>query len=74
MEASSLDPKAGPARRFGAKVVEPHGLTWFNTQKAAKYAPENWIDEGHLAHEFSAIRDKIREFRAGYIFNEPKRS
>ncbi|MCE2055998.1 hypothetical protein HAX54_043905, partial [Datura stramonium] len=22
-----------PARRFGAKAVEPHELTWFNTQK-----------------------------------------
>ncbi|MCD9642564.1 hypothetical protein HAX54_029437, partial [Datura stramonium] len=32
-DASSSAPKAGPARRFEAKVVEPHGLTWFNTQK-----------------------------------------
>ncbi|MCD9558467.1 hypothetical protein HAX54_015853, partial [Datura stramonium] len=43
--ASSSAAKAGPARQFGAKSVEPHGLTWFNIQKKAKYAPENWIDE-----------------------------
>ncbi|MCD9638405.1 hypothetical protein HAX54_022364, partial [Datura stramonium] len=35
MKASSLAPKAGPIRRYGAKAVEPHGLTWFNTQKEA---------------------------------------
>ncbi|MCE0481027.1 hypothetical protein HAX54_038397, partial [Datura stramonium] len=34
-DASSSNPKAGPARRFGEKEVEPHGLTWFNTQKKA---------------------------------------
>ncbi|MCE0482040.1 hypothetical protein HAX54_040374, partial [Datura stramonium] len=62
-----------PARIFGAKAVEPHGLTWFNTQKESKYAPENWIDEGQLALEFSDTREKIREFGAGYIFNEPER-
>ncbi|MCD7464874.1 hypothetical protein HAX54_000134, partial [Datura stramonium] len=54
-DASSSAPKAGPARRFGAKSVEPHGLAWFNTQKEVKYAPENWIDDGHLALEFLAI-------------------
>ncbi|MCD9643902.1 hypothetical protein HAX54_031786, partial [Datura stramonium] len=37
--ASSSSSKASPARRFGAKAVEPHGLTRFNTQKKAKYAP-----------------------------------
>ncbi|MCD9559511.1 hypothetical protein HAX54_017510, partial [Datura stramonium] len=47
--ASSSAPKAGPARRFGAKEVEPHGLTLFNTQKEENYVPENWIDEGRLA-------------------------
>ncbi|MCD7451743.1 hypothetical protein HAX54_013341, partial [Datura stramonium] len=35
MEASSLAAKEGLARRFGTKAVEPHGLTWFNTQKEA---------------------------------------
>ncbi|MCE0481357.1 hypothetical protein HAX54_039039, partial [Datura stramonium] len=49
--------KASPARRFRAKEVELHGLTWFNTKKKAKYTPENWIEEGHLALEFVAIRD-----------------
>ncbi|MCD7467201.1 hypothetical protein HAX54_004486, partial [Datura stramonium] len=34
--ASSSAAKAGPARRFGAKAIEPHGLTWFNTQKDDK--------------------------------------
>ncbi|MCD9642591.1 hypothetical protein HAX54_029466, partial [Datura stramonium] len=51
--------KAGSLRRFGEKAVEPHGLTWFNTQKEVKYAPENWIDEGHFELKFPAIRDKI---------------
>ncbi|MCD7471542.1 hypothetical protein HAX54_012035, partial [Datura stramonium] len=60
-------------RRFGAKEVEPHGLTWFNTQKEAKYAPENCIDEGCLALKFPVIRDKIHELGADYIFNEPER-
>ncbi|MCD7469579.1 hypothetical protein HAX54_008692, partial [Datura stramonium] len=46
--------KASPARWFGEKFVEPQGLTWFSTQKEAKYAPENWIDEGRLA----VIKDK----------------
>ncbi|MCD7457476.1 hypothetical protein HAX54_035162 [Datura stramonium] len=45
----------------------------FNTQKEAKYAHENWIDEGRLALEFPAIRDKIHELGAGSIFNEPER-
>ncbi|MCD7467507.1 hypothetical protein HAX54_004975 [Datura stramonium] len=72
-EDSSLAPKAGPERRFGAKAVETHGLTWYNTQKEAKYVPKNWIDKGHLALEFPAILDNIRELGADYIFNEPKR-
>ncbi|MCD9561197.1 hypothetical protein HAX54_020197 [Datura stramonium] len=50
--ASSSIAKAGPTKRFREKVVEPHGLTWFNSQKEAKYAPENWIDGGPLALEF----------------------
>ncbi|MCE3214956.1 hypothetical protein HAX54_000367 [Datura stramonium] len=57
--ASSSVAKAGPAILFGAHVVEPHGLTWFNTQKVAKYSPENWINKGYLALEFPAIRDKV---------------
>ncbi|MCD7472918.1 hypothetical protein HAX54_014349, partial [Datura stramonium] len=57
--SSSSAAKAGPARIFGAKVVEPHGLTWFNTKKEANYAPENWIDEGYLVLQFPTIRDKI---------------
>ncbi|MCE0482424.1 hypothetical protein HAX54_041205, partial [Datura stramonium] len=69
-KASSSAPKASPARRFEAKALELHGLTWFNTQREAKYAPENWIDEGRLELEFLDIRDKIRELVTGYIFNE----
>ncbi|MCD9642229.1 hypothetical protein HAX54_028920, partial [Datura stramonium] len=61
-----------PTRRFGAKVVEPYGLTWFNSQTEAKYAPGNWIDKGCLALEFLAIPDNTRELGAGYIFNEPE--
>ncbi|MCD7471615.1 hypothetical protein HAX54_012191, partial [Datura stramonium] len=38
--------------RFRAKVVEPHGLKWFQAQKEAKYAPKNFISEGGLALEF----------------------
>ncbi|MCD9640255.1 hypothetical protein HAX54_025456 [Datura stramonium] len=72
--ASSSASKANPARRFGEKAVEPHGLTWFNTQKEAKYAPENWMDEGRLELEFLTIKDKIRELGVGYIFNKPERS
>ncbi|MCD9560068.1 hypothetical protein HAX54_018501, partial [Datura stramonium] len=53
--ASSSTAKAGPAKRFGPQAVEPHGLTWFNIQKEAKYAPENWIDEGRTTLEFPAI-------------------
>ncbi|MCD7451271.1 hypothetical protein HAX54_010624, partial [Datura stramonium] len=71
--AGSSATKGGPARRFEAKAIKPHGLTWFNTKKESKYAPENWIYEGHLALEFLAIRDKIRELGVGYIFNEPER-
>ncbi|MCD7473020.1 hypothetical protein HAX54_014556, partial [Datura stramonium] len=67
---NSLASKAGSTRRFRAKSVEPHRLTWFNTQKESKYAPENWIDEGHLELEFPAIWVKIRELGAGYIFNK----
>ncbi|MCE0482231.1 hypothetical protein HAX54_040746, partial [Datura stramonium] len=71
--ASSSSSKAVPAKRFGTKEVEPYGLTWFYTQKEAKYALENWIDEGLLALEFPSIWDKICELGAGYIFNEPER-
>ncbi|MCE3216612.1 hypothetical protein HAX54_007139, partial [Datura stramonium] len=49
-------------------VVEPHGLTWFNIHKKAKYAPKNWIDEGRLSLKFLTIRDKLRELGGGYIF------
>ncbi|MCD7448785.1 hypothetical protein HAX54_046321, partial [Datura stramonium] len=38
---SSSAAKETPARRFGAKAIEPHGLKWFNAQKESKYAPEN---------------------------------
>ncbi|MCE3216876.1 hypothetical protein HAX54_008840, partial [Datura stramonium] len=48
------------ARRFGAKAVEPYGITWFNTQKEAKYAPENWIDKGHLALEELVVSSMSR--------------
>ncbi|MCE0481133.1 hypothetical protein HAX54_038598 [Datura stramonium] len=71
--ASSSASKADPIRRFGAKVVRPHRLTWFNTQKEAKYAPENRLNERLLVLYFIAIRDKIRELGAGYITNEPER-
>ncbi|MCE3049385.1 hypothetical protein HAX54_044734, partial [Datura stramonium] len=37
-------------------------------EKEAKYAPENWIDEGLLELEFAAIRDKLCELGVGYIF------
>ncbi|MCD9560011.1 hypothetical protein HAX54_018434 [Datura stramonium] len=60
-KGSSSSAKGTLARRFRAKVVEPHGLTWFNRQKVAKYAPKNWIDEGRLALESLGIRDKVRE-------------
>ncbi|MCD9639028.1 hypothetical protein HAX54_023273, partial [Datura stramonium] len=36
----------------------------------AKYVLENWINEGRLALEFPAIRDKVRELGLGYIFVE----
>ncbi|MCE2055653.1 hypothetical protein HAX54_043098, partial [Datura stramonium] len=71
--SSSSAPKIGPARKFGAKGVEPHGLTCFNTQKEEKYASENKTDEGHLALKFPAIRKKIGELGASYIFNELER-
>ncbi|MCE3215660.1 hypothetical protein HAX54_003145, partial [Datura stramonium] len=69
-KGSSSSAKGTPVRRFRAKVVEPHGLTWFNTQKEAKYAPENRIDEGILSLEFPTIRDKVRKLGLGYIFVE----
>ncbi|MCD9646036.1 hypothetical protein HAX54_035548, partial [Datura stramonium] len=68
--ASLSAAKAGPARRFGSKAVEPRGLTWFNSYKEAKYSTESWIDEGRLALEFPTIRDKLRELGVGYIFAE----
>ncbi|MCD9638390.1 hypothetical protein HAX54_022331, partial [Datura stramonium] len=66
--ASSLAANASPAKQFGAQALEPHGLTWFNTQKEAKYAPENWIDESRLALEFPVVRDKLHKLGVGYIF------
>ncbi|MCD9646386.1 hypothetical protein HAX54_036169, partial [Datura stramonium] len=71
-ELSSSTAKGTSTRIFEAKVVEPHGLTWFNTQKVAKYAPENWIDKGLFALEFPIIPDKVRELGLGYIFVEPE--
>ncbi|MCE2055772.1 hypothetical protein HAX54_043373, partial [Datura stramonium] len=58
--------------RFEAKEVEPHGLTWFNTQKEAKYAFENWIDKGRLILEFPTIRYKVHELGVDDIFAEPE--
>ncbi|MCD7470760.1 hypothetical protein HAX54_010866 [Datura stramonium] len=72
MEASSSAVKAGPTKRFGVPAVEPRGLTWFNTQNEAKYAPENWIDEGFLALDFPAIQYKLHELGVGYIFSKPE--
>ncbi|MCD7473414.1 hypothetical protein HAX54_015252 [Datura stramonium] len=64
--ASSLSSqKEPPIRRFGAKAVEEHGLKWFNAQKEAKYAPKNWIDEGHLALAFPTICDTVRDLGLG---------
>ncbi|MCD9644764.1 hypothetical protein HAX54_033196, partial [Datura stramonium] len=73
IKASSSAPKAGLARRFGAKAVEPHGLTWFNNKKEAKYALGNWIDEDQLELEFPTIQEEMCELGAGYIFNELER-
>ncbi|MCD9638553.1 hypothetical protein HAX54_022576, partial [Datura stramonium] len=72
-DASSSSPKAGPARRFGTKAAEPHGITWFNTKREAKYSLERWIDYGRLALEFPVIRENIQGLGAGYIFNESER-
>ncbi|MCE3050482.1 hypothetical protein HAX54_047322 [Datura stramonium] len=70
--ASSSKVKASLAKHFEVQVVEPHGLTWFNIQKEAKYAPKNWNDEGLLSLEFPAIRDRVRKLGLGFIFVEPK--
>ncbi|MCE2056173.1 hypothetical protein HAX54_044149, partial [Datura stramonium] len=59
--SKSLAIKSPPARRFEAKVVQEYGLKWFNSQKEAKYAPKNWIDEEHFALEFPNIHETIRE-------------
>ncbi|MCD9559872.1 hypothetical protein HAX54_018198, partial [Datura stramonium] len=37
------------------------GTKGASSSKEAKYAPENWIDEGFLALEFPAIQDKLHE-------------
>ncbi|MCD9639650.1 hypothetical protein HAX54_024300 [Datura stramonium] len=66
--SSSSAAKGTHARRFGAKVVEPHGLKWFQEQKEAKYVVENWIDKGRIAFELPTIHDKVRELRLGYVF------
>ncbi|MCD7468179.1 hypothetical protein HAX54_006136, partial [Datura stramonium] len=34
--SKSSTTKTPPIRRFGAKVVEQHGLKWFNAQKLSK--------------------------------------
>ncbi|MCE2055061.1 hypothetical protein HAX54_041871, partial [Datura stramonium] len=68
----SLAAKTPPARRFRAKAIKEHGLKWFNTEKEAKYAQKNWIDEGRLALEYPTIRDTIRELGLGYVFAEPE--
>ncbi|MCE5165937.1 hypothetical protein HAX54_013272, partial [Datura stramonium] len=52
--------------------MEPHRLSWFNTQKEVKYDPKNWINKGHLAIEFPTIRDKVPELGLGYIFADPE--
>ncbi|MCD7459267.1 hypothetical protein HAX54_040504 [Datura stramonium] len=70
--SSSLTAKGTLARRFRAKVVESHGLKWFQAQKEAKYASENWIDESLLTLEFPTICDKIHELGLGYVFVEPE--
>ncbi|MCE3217059.1 hypothetical protein HAX54_010201, partial [Datura stramonium] len=64
--------KAPPARRFRAKVVEEHGLKWFNIQKEAKYAQENRTGLGYLALKYPTICDTIRELGLGYVFVEPE--
>ncbi|MCD7463513.1 hypothetical protein HAX54_050771 [Datura stramonium] len=39
--SSSSSAKGAPARMFGERAVEPHGLSWFNQQKKVKYDLEN---------------------------------
>ncbi|MCD7466150.1 hypothetical protein HAX54_002574 [Datura stramonium] len=69
--ASSLSvQKVPPARRFGVKAMEEHGLKWFNAYKEEKCAPENWIEEGRLVLDFPTIRDTIQELGRGYVFAE----
>ncbi|MCD9639486.1 hypothetical protein HAX54_024057, partial [Datura stramonium] len=46
------------------------GASSLAAKKEAKYSLENWFDKGHLAPEFPAIRDKVREWGLGYIFAE----
>ncbi|MCE3050682.1 hypothetical protein HAX54_047882, partial [Datura stramonium] len=58
IKGSSSSAKGAPARRFGERAMEPHGLSWFNIKKDVKYAPEDWIDEVRLALEFPTIWDK----------------
>ncbi|MCD9642094.1 hypothetical protein HAX54_028730 [Datura stramonium] len=60
IKVSSSLAKGAPARRFRERGMEPHGLSWFNTQKEVKYAPENRIDEGRLTLEFPTIWHKVR--------------
>ncbi|MCD7470506.1 hypothetical protein HAX54_010431 [Datura stramonium] len=50
--------------------MEEHGLKWFNSQKEANYASENWIYDGCLALEFPTISDTIRVLGLVYVFAE----
>ncbi|MCD7452215.1 hypothetical protein HAX54_015675, partial [Datura stramonium] len=58
IKVSSSSAKGASTRGFGERVVEPHGLSWFKTQKEVKYAHENWIDEGRLELDFLTIWEK----------------
>ncbi|MCD7468508.1 hypothetical protein HAX54_006786 [Datura stramonium] len=62
--------KGAPNRRFREGAVEPHGLSWFKTEKEVQYAPENLNFEGRLSLEFPSIWNKVREQGLGYIFSE----
>ncbi|MCE2055239.1 hypothetical protein HAX54_042264, partial [Datura stramonium] len=64
--------KSPPARRFRANALEEHGLKWFNAEKEAKYAQENWIDEGRLALEFPTICNTVSEMGLGYVLAKPE--
>uniref|UniRef100_M1DRI3 Putative plant transposon protein domain-containing protein n=1 Tax=Solanum tuberosum TaxID=4113 RepID=M1DRI3_SOLTU len=60
-----------PAQKFGKKVVQRYGLTWFDFQREAKYMGDEYVDSVRLQCQFPDIYRIVVELGLRFIFYHP---